>query len=306
MNFKSEFSFFQKDSQQFTLDDFDQYFRKLVLDSYKKRFDSVASAKFHLALQGCDLQTMVNLLLVFEKINVLEKPIEQSLFYPVGCGDIANSVCTLLTQSTLFIPQTQKPPQLPSLAKELGKHLPKLIRIDIPGHSYVMLACEKTDKGVFGYVYQSNIAEGMEDNSFSLSAWLMDTRSQKTNLTEHLNKVIQLIDVNTLDEVKSTIYEDLFIAQPIVTVKTPADLKVIIQHINENPNSSRYKAKRVTAKALISTLQHFEQEFSGTHLEQTQSLGDYIEQSRVLMKTREHEGLEELGDQDQTTDIPKL
>ncbi|MDR3503377.1 MAG: hypothetical protein P4L79_12440 [Legionella sp.] len=303
MNFKTEFSFFQNDSQQLTLDDFAQYFRKLVLDSYEKRFDSVADAKFHLALQGCDLQTMVNILLVFDKTGILEKSIEQSLFYPVGCGDIANAFCTLLTQSTLFIPRTQKPPQLPSLAKDLGKNLPKLIRVDIPGHSYVMLACEKTDKDVFGYIYQSNIAEGMEDNSFSLSAWLMDPRSQKTNLTEHLNKVIQLIDVDTFDEIKAAIYQELFIAQSIVPVNIRADLNVIVKHINENPNSSRYKAKHVTPMAIIRTLQLFEQEFSGTRAEQTQSLAHYIEQNRVLMKAHEHEEPEE---QDPTNDSPKL
>ncbi|WP_133135821.1 hypothetical protein [Legionella rowbothamii] len=303
MNFKSELSFFQKDGQQLTPDDFDQYFRKLVLDSYRKRFDNVASAQFHLALQGCDLQTMVNMLLVFEKMGALEKSIEQSLFYPVGCGDIANSFCTLLTQSTLFIPHTQNPPQLPSLAKELGKHLPKLIRIDIPGHSYVILACEKTKKDVFGYIYQSNIAEGMEDNSYSLSAWLMDPRSQKINLTEHLNKVIQLINVDTADEIKAAIYQELFIAQPIVPVKNPANLNVLINHINKNPNSSRYNAEHVTPKVLISTLQQFEHEFGGTHLEQIQSLEDYIEQSRVLMKEREQEEHEEQG---HTLDHPKL
>ena len=82
MNFKTEFSFFQKDSQQLSVDDFDQYFRKLILDSYEKRFDSVADAKFHLALQGCDLQTMVNMLLVFERVGVLENPLNNHYFTP--------------------------------------------------------------------------------------------------------------------------------------------------------------------------------------------------------------------------------
>ncbi|USQ13332.1 hypothetical protein J2N86_11645 [Legionella lytica] len=302
MNFKTEFSFFQKDSQQLTMDDFDLYFRKLVLDSYEKRFDSVADAKFHLALQGCDLQTMVNVLLLFEKLGVLEKSIEQSLFYPVGCGDIANAFCNILTKSTLFTPLTEKPPQISSLAKKLGKDLPKIIRIDIPGHSYVMLACEKIEKEVFGYIYQSNIAEGMEDNSFSLSAWLMDARSQKTNLTKHLNKVMQLLDVGTDNEEKISIYEELFIATPIVTVKNQADLNAIIKHINEHPNSSRYKAQHVTPKKVISTLQRFEQEYSGTHTEHKQLLGDFIEQSRVLMKARE----QEVQDPTAELDSPKL
>ena len=304
MNFKTEFSFFQKDSRQLTLDDFDQYFRKMMLDSYEKRFDSVASAKFHLALQGCDLQTMVNVLLVFEKMGGLEKSIEQSLFFPVGCGDIANAFCQLITQNTLFTPLTQKPPKLPSLVRELDKHLPKLIRIDIPGHSYVMLASEKTPQGVLGYVYQSNIAEGMEDNSFSLSAWLMDPRSHKTNLTEHLNKVIQLIDVDTFDEIKAALYEELFIAQPIVPVKSPANLNTLIKHINENPNSSRYKTKRVSPARMLTILQLFEQEYSGSHMEQTQSLENYIEHCRTLMKEQEQEQEQE-GD-NPIPDSPKL
>ncbi|MFJ1268265.1 hypothetical protein ACD661_06830 [Legionella lytica] len=297
MNFKTEFSFFQKDSQQLSVDDFDQYFRKLILDSYEKRFDSVADAKFHLALQGCDLQTMVNMLLVFERVGVLEKPIEQSLFYPVGCGDIANAFCTLLTNSTLFTPLTEKPPQLPSLTKELGKNLPQLIRIDIPGHSYVMLACEKTNKEVFGYIYQSNIAEGMEDNSFSLSAWLKDHRSSKTNLTEHLNQVIQLIDADTCTQDKKKIYDALFIAAPIVPVRIPADLDVIIKHINEHPNSSRYKTQHVNPRKLINILEDFERNFRGTHAEQTQSLSQYIEQSRLKMRANEEQ---------QEPDLPTL
>ncbi len=232
-----------------SLDHFDSIFRKLVLDAYKKRFNSAADAKLYLALCGVDLESTVNILLTMEKNNLLNISIEQAIFAPVGCGDIANAFCTLMTGDAMIISKKEKTP-LPNLDKELEKNLPTVVRIDIPGHSYVMLACEKTSQGVWGYIYQSNVAYQMEDNSFSLAAWLKDVKSLKTNLSEHLRKLARLLSPSVPNLEKESIYMELYSAQPIVEVKVPANMKEMISYINENP-FFKYKVKTVCAQDML-------------------------------------------------------
>lgn len=286
---KIKASFFDDSNQKITLDDFDHYFRTLLLDAYKKRFNSAADAKFYLALQGMDLDIMISIFIPAEKTGLLNTSIANALFYPVGCGDITNSFCTMMVEDSLFTPRTGNPPPLSKLLFELEKNLPKLIRIDIPGHAYVMLASEKTNQGVLGYIYQSNIAEGMEDNSFSLATWLMDPKSHKTNLTQHLQQVNRLLEVETSCEEKCSIYRELFFAQPTVAIKVPANLNEIIKNLNDQTNISRYKVKEIDPQTMIATLQLFEKEFKNLFAELKQSLDDYIQQIKEKIAKEEAE-----------------
>ncbi|KTD74138.1 hypothetical protein [Legionella tucsonensis] len=257
-----------------SIDGFAYVFRKLVLSSYAKRHKSVADARLYLALSGIDLESTVKILLVMEQNGLLNTSITNSIFSPVGCGDIANTFCKMITGDEM-ISSEQETSSLVHLSEELERDLPKIIRIDIPGHSYVMLACEKTSQGVLGYIYQSNVAYGMEDNSFSLAAWLMDTKSSKTNLSIHLQKLALLINPTVSNLEKANIYLKLYSAKPIVEVKIPANMQEIISYINENI-FFKYKIKTICAKDMLLISERIKNMTIQNPVELLQPLDTYI------------------------------
>ncbi|WP_454781812.1 hypothetical protein [Legionella sp. WA2022007384] len=258
----------------YSIDNFDSTFRKLVLGAYAKRLNSATDAKLYLAICGVDLESTVKILLTMEKNNLLNIPLKQAIFSPVGCGDIANAFCTLITGDAMIISKKETH-SLASLDEELENDLPKVVRIDIPGHSYVMVACEKTSHGVWGYVYQSNVAYQMEDNSFSLAAWLMDAKSFKTNLSEHLRKLARLLNPSVSNLEKELIYLELYSAQPIVEVKVPANMKEMISYINENL-FFKYKTQAVSVQDMLFIAERIRNIIIQNADEQEQSLDVYI------------------------------
>lgn len=245
------------------------------MSAYENRFKSVADARLYLAIHGVDLENTVKILLTMEKNDFLSTPIVNAIFSPVGCGDTANAFCKLMTGDEMIPFKNKETQSLTLLSEELENNLPKLIRINIPGHSYVMLACEKSEEGILGYVYQSNVAYGIEDNLFSLSEWLMDIRSHKTNLSQHLLKLHQLINPRVSIPEKIQIYRELYIAQPIAKVTVPADMQTIISYINENI-FIRYDIREVNAKNMLSVLERLKRITNQIPEEQMQELGDYI------------------------------
>ncbi len=254
------------------MDHFDQAFRGMLLEAYEQRFNSVADARFYLKIQGMDLDTAITTFLLMEKMGSLTTSIVNSLFFPIGCGDVTNTFCSTIIGHEMYTPNEQKSNTIENLQRNLAINLPKLIRMDIPGHSYVLLASEQRKDGVFGYIYQSNIAMGMEDNSFSLAAWLMDPKSNKTNLTEHLEKLKWLLDPQTSDSEKIMIYRKLFFANPIVPVSDPADMEEILYYIKDNPGF-KYSIKKITPKVMIEALEKMKNMDIN---EQNQSLDEYI------------------------------
>lgn len=258
----------------FSIDNFDSIFRKLVLSAYAKRFNSAADARLYLAICGVDLETTVKVLSTMEKNGLLNTSIVNAIFAPVGCGDIANAFCNMMTGDAM-ISSAKETYSLAGLCEELEKDLPKIIRIDIPGHSYVMLACEKTARGVLGYVYQSNVAYGMEDNSFSLAAWLMDSKSFKTNLSEHVQRLTQLLNPVVSNSEKEAIYLELYSARPIVEVKTPANIQELISYVNKNI-FLKYKTKSVRAQDMSLISERIRQIITQDAEEAEQSLDIYI------------------------------
>ncbi|CAM2925400.1 Uncharacterised protein [Legionella steigerwaltii] len=281
---QSKLAFFAS-SDHFSLDDFDSAFRKLVLSAYAKRLNSVADARLYLALCGIDLESTVKILLSMEKTGMLNTSIAEAIFAPVGCGDIANTFCKMMT-GDIMITGKKEVQSLTPLIEALEKDLPKIIRIDIPGHSYVMLACEKKTEGIWGYIYQSNVAYEMEDNSFSLAAWLMDEKSCKTNLSEHLQKVARLIDPVVSNSEKESIYLELYSAKPIVDVKVPANIKGIVSYINENM-SFQYTIKSIRAIDMLHVAKRIQNIISQHPEEQQQSLESYISRMRVEIESDE-------------------
>ncbi|HHF7367462.1 TPA: hypothetical protein ACPSKY_002596 [Legionella bozemanae] len=257
-----------------SIDDFDSIFRKLVLSAYKKRYKSVADARLYLAISGIDLESTVKILLTMEQNELLNTSIANSIFSPVGCGDIANTFCKMITGDEM-ISSGKETCSIVYLSEELEKDLPKIIRIDIPGHSYVMLACEKTSQGVLGYIYQSNVAYGMEDNSFSLAAWLMDSKSCKTNLSKHVQKLALLINPAVPSFDKANIYLELYSAKPIVEVKIPANMHEIISYIDENI-FFRYKIKTIRTKDMLLISERIKSMTIQNPAEVQQSLDTYI------------------------------
>ncbi|PWY54307.1 hypothetical protein DGG96_17820 [Legionella qingyii] len=265
-------------SNYYSIDNFDSTFRKLVLDAYAKRFNSTSDAKLYLAICGIDLESTVKILLTMEENNLLNISIEQAIFSPVGCGDIANAFCTLMTGDAMISPRTGTY-SIASLGEELENDLPKVVRIDIPGHSYVMVACEKTSQGVWGYIYQSNVAYAMEDNAFSLAAWLMDAKSSKTNLSEHLQKLARLLNPVVSHLEKEIIYLELYSANPIVEVKVPANMQEMISYINENI-FFKYKIKAVCPQDMLFIAERIRNMITQDSEEQEQSLDVYLSKMR--------------------------
>ncbi|KTD01807.1 hypothetical protein [Fluoribacter gormanii] len=270
---QSKSAFFAS-SNDHSIDNFDSTFRKLVLRAYAKRFNSTADARLYLAICGVDLESTVKILLTMKKNNLLNISIEQAIFSPVGCGDIANAFCTLMTGDAM-ISSRKETLAFASLGEALENDLPKVVRIDIPGHSYVMLACEKTSQGVWGYVYQSNVAYAMEDNAFSLAAWLMDTKSSKTNLSEHLRKLARLLDPVVSNLEKEIIYLELYSANPIVEVKVPANMQEMVSYINDNI-FFKYKTKTVCPQDMLFIAERIRNIITQDAEEQDQSLDAYI------------------------------
>ncbi|QLZ69785.1 hypothetical protein FOLKNPGA_02584 [Legionella sp. PC1000] len=270
-----------------SIDNFDSVFRKLVLSAYANRYKSVADARLYLAISGIDLESTVKILLIMEQNGLLHTSIANSIFAPVGCGDIANTFCKMITGDEM-ISSGKETSSLLHLIEELEQDLPKIIRIDIPGHSYVMLACEKTSKGVLGYIYQSNVAYGMEDNSFSLAAWLMDTKSFKTNLSEHLHKLALLINPAISNLVKAHIYLELYSANPIVEVKIPANMQEIISYINENI-FFKYKIKTICAKDMLLISERIKNLTIQNPSELQQSLDTYIAKMKEELKALDYQ-----------------
>ncbi|KTD40496.1 hypothetical protein [Legionella parisiensis] len=257
-----------------SIDNFDSIFRKLVLSAYKKRYSSVADARLYLTICGIDLESTVKILLAMEKNGLLNTSIANSIFTPVGCGDVANTFCKMMTGDEM-ISSGKETYSLEYLGEELEKDLPKIVRIDIPGHSYVMLACEKTSVGVLGYIYQSNVAYGMEDNSFSLAAWMMDSKSCKTNLSIHLQKLALLMHPAVPSMDKANIYLELYSAKPIVEVKIPANMQEIVSYIDENI-FLRYKIKTLCAKDMLLIADRIKNMTMQNPAELQQSLDTYI------------------------------
>lgn len=257
------------------LHEFDRAYRELVLGAYEQRFASVADAKLYLAIQGVDLETTVSILLMMEAEDCLTKSVLNSIFSPVGCGDTANAFCYFMTEDSMntLSKDSQSPGQL---AKDLTNNLPKLIRINIPGHAYVMLASEQTPAGVLGYIYQSNVAEGMEDNSFSLVAWLYDPKSQQTNLTIHLEKVQRLLNPHTLRSEQEMIYRELYFAQPLIDVQIPANLEIPLNYLRESPRFN-YQIKEINAANMLHVLASIQRENQQPIDEPKQSLDAYIQ-----------------------------
>lgn len=271
---KTKSAFFSRSLSEssLTVDDFDQFFRGMLLEAYEQRFNSVADARFYLKIQGMDLDTAITTFLLMEKMGSLTTSIVNSLFFPIGCGDVTNTFCSTIIGHEMYTPNEQRSNAIEDLQCKLAINLPKLIRLDIPGHSYVLLASEQKKEGVLGYIYQSNIAMGMEDNSFSLAAWLMDPKSNKTNLTEHLEKLKWLLDPRTSDSEKIMIYRKLFFANPIIPVREPADMEKIIHYIKNNPDF-KYSIKKITPNVMIEALERMKNMDIN---EQSQSLDEYI------------------------------
>lgn len=278
---QSKFAFFPS-HQHFSIDSFDNAFRRLVLSAFMKRFNSVADARLYLAICGIDIELTIKILLSMEKTGILDTPISEAIFAPVGCGDIANALCRLITGDEMITVKSEAQ-SIIELSKALQENLPQIIRIDIPGHSYVMLAYEKTSEGIWGYIYQSNVAYGMEDNTFSLAAWLMDAKSYKTNLSEHLQKLAQLMEPTVSNSVKETIYFELYCAKPIIDVKTPANIQKIISYMNENL-SLKYKIRAVGAKDMLLVAERIQRIISQHPEEQQQSLDSYISKIRTELE----------------------
>lgn len=270
----SFFSCDRSESKSLSINYFDKAFRETILNAYEKRFDSVADARFYLTLQGVDLDTAVSMLIIMEQMGMLKNTLTNTLFSPVGCGDIANAFCKIMTGNAM-LSMNRKPLLLAPLIQELDKSLPTLIRMDIPGHSYIILASEKTNEDIFGYVYQSNVAYGMEDNSFSLVAWLMDPKSQKMNLSHHLHQLDKLISPSTTPDEKEAIYSELYCAQPIVPINEGADIKKIIQSFNGHPEI-KYRAKKVIPQQMLCALDLMKDMLCIPTEEHHQSLEDFI------------------------------
>lgn len=264
-------------SPPFTIDDFDKVYRELILNTYEQRFVSVADARLYLAIQGVDLDTLIQILLAMEEAEEesLTKPVIDSLFSPCGCGDTANAFCKILTGNEMIPHRSKSPNTIEQLLSTLGDNFPKLIRLDIPGHSYVMLASELIAEEVYGYVYQSNIAQGMEDNSFSITAWIKDPKSCKTNLTVHLQKVQQLLAPQTPKNIQASLYRELYFAEPIVPVVEEAYLDIILDSISEDP-CFFYTIKSVSALSMFYVLERFKKELCTNIDEQDLSLQEYI------------------------------
>lgn len=235
---------------------FNAKFRYMVLNAYKKKFENLSEAKLYLSLQGADLETTVSILIMMEKWDTLGgRTIKEALFTPSGCGDVTNAFCMLMTQNTMATaryPNNRK--SLAELSQEFEGVMPKIIRIDILSHSYVMLCTEKSENNIFGFIYQSNIAEGMNDHCFSLAAWLMDKGSRKTNLSEHVEKLEELLAPETSDDRKKIVYNELFMAEPLVEVITPADMDLLIAAYKK-PTKAYYQAKNVDISYMIAMLE---------------------------------------------------
>ncbi|KTD76282.1 hypothetical protein [Legionella waltersii] len=272
----SLFSDSVSNSKSLKIDDFDRAYREMVLFAYQNRFNRVADAKLYLLIQGINLEGIVKIYSALKLGGMLEISVRDAIFSPVGCGDVANAFCQTITGDTMNPSKSCRQQSLTELSLEIETDLPKLIRINIPGHSYVMLACEKTAEGILGYIYQSNVADGMEDNSFSLAAWLMDKRSRKTNLSMHVKLLSELLSPTVFNEKKASIYRQLYIATPIIPVKTPADMQTIISYINTCPTFN-FTSKRISAEQMMKNLEQIKAMAFQSSEESMQSLDEFIE-----------------------------
>lgn len=121
----------------FSIDNFDYVFRKIVLDAYAKRFNSVADARLYLAICGVDLESTVKILLTMEKTGLLTTPIAEAIFAPVGCGDIANAFCKLMT-GDIMITGKRAFYRLPRSFRHLKTICPKLSALIYPD---ILMSC---------------------------------------------------------------------------------------------------------------------------------------------------------------------
>lgn len=243
--------FFGK-SDETTGDLFAKMWRARLLDAYSKRFDDVAEARFYLSMQGIDLEAVV-FSLMMQETNETEFSLKDLIFSPASCGDTANGFCMLMTGRSMAAKHDKTSKSIDSLQNDMSIIFPALIRIDVPGHSYVMLCTEKKGHNIFGYIYQSNSGEGMEDNSYSLAAWLKSEKANKTNLSEHVVKLTTLIDPATQDDSKKKLYDELYCVEPIIKIERPADMNKLIQPWKKKSNIY-YQIEKVNFAALLKTL----------------------------------------------------
>lgn len=201
------------------------------------------------SLMGLELEIIWDSVIGQTLESSLEEAIQFALPAP-SCGAAANAVgelfcdeaaCARLMQNAKlgkFFSVAEFDADIRFAAKK--DSFPLLVRISLAEkqqkgflscHDYILYITHLSERDeLMGYVYQSNIADGMEDNAFSLLAWLQDeTKSVEQNLQWHLNDLHHFLRTEN-DIERAALYEKLYFCRPIVKVEKPADLSQLTHH----------------------------------------------------------------------------
>ncbi|KTD12027.1 hypothetical protein Lgra_1485 [Legionella gratiana] len=260
--------------------EFHQLYKSILCNAENNK-DSLIDANFLISIQGLPFEMVLNAALMMDNtVNKDSKdhiPVEQGLFLPIGCGYTANGFCKLMTgrnMSTAIHHDLSRP--ITKLHDELMTNLPKLVRIDVPGHSYVMLATHQKENECYGYIYQSNVAKGTNNQAFSLVSWLKDKKCTCINLSSHITQVQQLFDPKTSIEKKKELYKELYLLTPTSTELVNVNLDQLTKQEETDERRPMYLATQVSLDKM-STLILLYKQLAGMHLNSEITLTEYIE-----------------------------
>ncbi len=202
------------------------------------------------ALMGLDLEILWDSVIGQTLETSLEDAIQYALPAP-SCGATANAISNLFTDNIAaasLMQTSMNGTKYSSLSEftqaigEVAQQGPALVRISLHSHKetssltchdYILFVTNMSEQGEpLGYVYQSNIAEGMEDNAFSLLAWFQDKdKSKQQNLFHHLVDLDAFLKAESNEE-RTCLYQKIYIGQPIVPVIVPANLASLTHNQN--------------------------------------------------------------------------
>ncbi len=153
------------------------------------------------------------------------------------CGSFTRGVFKFLTGINLNNKQLPHKitTELQTLVRE-KQNFPYVIAISIHGHKYTILVTHYSkDKNPLGYIYQTNTAQDMGGDKFSIHHWMKSKKNTVIDVIDHLSKIDILLDPTQSHEQKKEIYETLYtipISDEVITLKNLDKLAIIPEDLS--------------------------------------------------------------------------
>ena len=167
------------------------------------------------------------------------------------CGSFSKGFFEFLTKTESNInkgPEYKNTSKLQELVRE-KKDVSCIIQISVPGHQYSILLAGTKDGKPQGYIYQTNTAEDMGGEKFSIQDWVKNKKNKAIDILDHLSKIDIFLDQKQELGLRKATYETLYTIPASGEVTTPKDLDKLVT-IPKEESFIRWEVGNVTDDAL--------------------------------------------------------